>query len=922
MTAWFSTASGGAGSTVADELIGRDREMALLAQHLTMAAGHGGALLLQGAPGAGKTALATAFGHIAVESGACYLHTGASPAESGLPFVGLHQLLGDRVADLTAIAPQRRQALLAAFGLAEPTSGRPEPFLIGLAVLDLLTALATDRPTVIVVEDAHWLDRETADLLAFVLRRLARERILLLATARPGYHNALIDAVEDTLTVGPLSPEAAGELIDRAAPHLTPAARSRVLGWAAGNPLALLELPHAGEETPAGIVPATDRLGRAFTTRSLTLPEAVRTALLITAVDDHADLREILSAASAAAGTVVAVGDLACATTAGLIRIDAGRVTFRHALVRSAVHEEASGEQRRQAHLALAGVLAGQPERQIWHRAAASLTPDAELAGELERVAASAQRRGGLSTASAALRHAIALSPAGPDRLRRLLDAAALAFQLGDRELLASMVSRAADAGPLGPAEKARLEYLSEAFDFKPWTATSIEAAVGRARAATAAGHPAAALDLLGSVVARSYMGGADERILRRVTDALDELNLPADQPGVLRVYAYAAPVARGEQLLHRLHAALPAAAGDADRLYDIGMAAGPLGDAHLQVAALVPAVEELRRRGRISITASALWALSTAQYFTGDWSAGRIAAAESTQLATDTGQSLWAAAARLTEAVYTAVRGEPGTAAGLVHRTLTEVPLFAPSQVMRANGMIALAEERYDEAYENFARVFVPGDPACHSALQVWLAVDLAEAGAAAGRRAEAEALLHDLDERYDRMPSPLLHVTIATARALLARDDRAEAMFTAAVRPQVTRWPFLRARTRLAFGTWLRRQRRVSESRTPLRAARDEFDQLGAAAWSERARRELRAAGERSRAVVSSPTGGLTAQELQIATLAAQGLTNREIGERLFLSHRTVSSYLYQTFPKLGVSSRQQLAAALARPPSPPQR
>lgn len=913
MTQGPKSASGAASWETADRLIGREREVELLGDRLTaLSTRGGGSVLLSGAPGIGKTALAGEFALSARRGGALLLRTDGHQAESGLPFAGLLQLTGEVLADLSSVPVQRRRALLAAFGLAEPASGRPEPFLIGLAVLDLLGTLAADRPVVLMVEDAHWLDRETAELLAFVSRRLTAERVLLMATARPGYRNALIDAIEDVLEVQPLTGEAAAALLDRSAPGAPPGMRSRVLRLAAGNPLALLELPRAQEDVFAVVEPITDRLLRAFTTRSLSLAGPVRTALLIAALDDQAGLAEILSAASSAGGSAVAVTDLEPAQAAGLVRAEGGRLTFRHALVRAAIYNEADGEQRRRARLALAGVLTGEPERAAWLRAAASPAPDAELAGELERIADSARRRGGLSTALAAQKHAIALS-GGADRVRRLLDGAELAFHAGDRALLETMVAEVAAAGDLSPAEQARLEYLGEAFTFRPWTAETIRAAVGRARAASAAGHPRAALDLLGSVVARSYMSGADEEVLRHVTAALDELELPPEEPGALRVYAYAAPVERGEVLLKQLHEAVAAATGDGEALYDVAMAAGPLGDSHLQVAAMVPAIEDLRRRGRVTMVVPALWALAQGQYFTGDWSGGAVAAAESTRFAVDTVQPQWAAAARLTEATFAAARGEVRRAQALIDETLAETPLFAASQVARAAGSIALADERYHEAYASFARVFVREDPAYHSAIRVWVAVDLAEAAAAADRRTEALVLLRDLTARLDRTPSPLLRTSMTTALALLASDDEAGERFARAVAPQAGRWPFIWARAQLAFGVWLRRQRRVSESRIHLRTARDQFDQLGAAPWGERARRELRAAGERSPAAVASPAGGLTAQELQIATLAAQGLTNREIGERLFLSHRTVGTYLYQTFPKLGVSSRQQLASVL---------
>ncbi len=497
------------------------------------------------------------------------------------------------------------------------------------------------------------------------------------------------------------------------------------------------------------------------------------------------------------------------------------------------------------------------------------------------------------------------------DGVRRLLDGGELAFQLGERQLLDHMLSEV-DQEQIGPAEAAKLEYLSEVFDFRPWTAQTILAAVDRARAASGAGYPQAALALLRSVVARANLQGTDEHVLSQVTRTLDELDLPPDLPASLLVYAYAAPVERGAFLLKQLRAVLSGTTGGT-QLYELAMAAGPVGDSHLQVSAMTAAVEQLRRAGQVATLAPALWALGSAQYFTGDWPSGAMAAAESARLADDTGQPLWASAGLLSESLFAAGRGDTQQASALIDQAVGAMPLFGPSQVVRAQGMVALGEERYDEAYTSFARLFIRDDPAYHSTLRSWVIVELAEAAAATSRHTQALALLAELVEQLQVSPSPRLHASMAAAQALLGEDEN---LFVAATGPEMaTAWPFIWARAQLAYGAWLRRRRRIADSKVPLRAAREQFDRLGAAPWGQRARRELRAAGERSPDAASGPADILTVQELQIATLAAQGLTNREIGSRLFLSHRTVGTYLYQVFPKLGITSRQQLSAALGQ-------
>jgi ATP/maltotriose-dependent transcriptional regulator MalT len=337
----------------------------------------------------------------------------------------------------------------------------------------------------------------------------------------------------------------------------------------------------------------------------------------------------------------------------------------------------------------------------------------------------------------------------------------------------------------------------------------------------------------------------------------------------------------------------------------------------HFEELSATAAASGLREQGRLSVLVQALVLRAWAEIHIGRWDVALPDAEEADRLAQETDQPIWGAGARVALAVLAGLRGDGDTAeAFAVQAERVGLPSGARavlSVVQLARGLTALGGGHHDDAYAHLRRMFNASDPAYHSMESCWAIGNLAEAAVHSGHRDEARAVIDRLEPLAERTPSPWFHVALRHARALVADDADADARFQAGLEADLTRWPFDRARLLLAYGAWLRRQRRVAESRAPLRAARDGFDALGLVSWGERARQELRASGETSRARTIEASDQLSPQELQIARMAAEGLTNREIGQKLYLSHRTIGAHLRRIFPKLGVASRRHLAAAL---------
>jgi DNA-binding CsgD family transcriptional regulator len=738
-----------------------------------------------------------------------------------------------------------------------------------------------------------------------------------------------------------LAGPAAAALLDARSPGLDPALRDRLLALAAGNPLALVELPKAlpsgssagrplpgsplpgsplpGSPLPGSRVPLTARLERAFAAQESSLPEAARTVLLVAAADDDGALPELLAAASAVAGAEITPDALVPIVTAGLAEIGEAGLRFRHPLVRSAVYQAASISSRRAAHTALAALPAAHPDRRAWHRAAAVLGPDEQVAADVEAAAFRAVRRGAITMAVDALRRAAQISEDTPSEGRRLLLAADFAFSAGQPGLGNDLL-RAAESLDLAADQRSQVAWFREVFGGGWSGAAKIDSFVRQAERLRAAGRADAAASTLSDIAMRCYWGNPGPQTRAAVIAAAERLPAAGAELAQLIVLAAADPVQRGAAVNAALDV-LPPDHGDPAGMNLAGIAAGQVWAWDRALPLLDVAVHGLRSQGRLGLLVQGL--------ATQAWAAAHLArppvvlaaADEAVRLAGETGQGHWVHAARLAQSLVAAAAGDDDDAEAIFRQAeagylaMGALPML--SLVQFARGRAAIVNLRYAEALAQLRRILDPADPAHHPYVGTWGLADLVEAAVQGGDVDTARSYLGQLESLAAATSGPLLRAGAAYARPLVAAAEEAgdaEALYLAALGEPLTAWPGYRSRMLLAYGGWLRRQRRVTEARAPLREARDSFDALGFARLADQARLELRAAGEASSRREPRPWDQLTAQELQIAQLAADGLSNREIGDQLYISHRTVSAHLYRIFPKLGITSRSQLHAALA--------
>ena len=883
----------------------------------------GGALVVRGDPGIGKTALLAVASAAASSNGVSVLRTAGAQSEIGLAFAGLHQLLRPVLARLDRLPGPQRDALSAAFGVLDVPA--PDPFLIALAALNLLADAAEQVPLLLVVDEAHWLDPPTASALAFIARRVDAEPIAVLFALRDGAASTLDGAGLPELRLGGLGDEAAGELVDASAADLTPGLRRRVLQIAAGNPLALMELPAAlrlGDGRIGGLSPGTvsltSRLERAFAGQLSGLPAQTRDLLLCAAADERASAAELLAAASLLRGAEVPLDAAAPAEGAGLASITGGSIIFRHPLVRSAIYQSASAGRRRQVHAALAAVLTGEPDRRPWHVAASTAGPDETIAREVELLSVRLARRGAIGAAVAAARRAAVLSTDSARRCSRLLTAAELAFEAGEPDLLQGLVREAGQLNPDGE-QRARLTWLRSTFaDTVPGDQGQMRSLVDAAELAADAGNSDLALHLLFGAALRCWRSDLGEPSRDRVAAAVERLPVPQTHPRRVVTLAMTGPVRWGPVVSERL-AVIEASADEltADEAYLAGMAARAIGDHDAAARFLESATTQMRAQGRLGALAQVLVMRGWVAIALGRWGSAEMLVDESGRLAAEVGQSWWRTGSLIASATLCGLRGETETAERLAAEAeKTAIPQGLNDLICMiafARGVTWLGAGRPAVALEHLSRVFDRNDPAFHEAARFMSVTYLADAASQSGQRHVAVPILDELETLARCTPSPTLHAGLVYARPVLAPDDAAERLYNAALGSDLRYHPFDHARLQLAYGAWLRRQRRISESRGPLRAARQVFDALACVPWAERARQELRATGEKSRPRVPGARDQLSPQELQIAQMAAGGLTNREIGQKLYLSHRTIGSHLYRIFPKLDITSRAQLASRL---------
>jgi DNA-binding CsgD family transcriptional regulator len=896
------------------DLIGREAESGLIAAVVDRLPAGGGALVLRGEPGIGKSALLHLARERAEAAGGRTLTTVGVESEAEFAFAGLHQLLHPVLGHAARLPAAQRRALDTAFGAGEEVE--PDSFRVALATFQLLCEAAETGPIVLIVDDAHWLDRPTLGALAFVARRLDSEPVAMVAAVRAGRATALDDARLPTLDVERLSAPAAAELLDGRAAELHPVLRARVLAEAAGNPLALVELARTAPASTTRLAPApptlTARLEQAFARQLDDLPAETRSALLAAALDSRASLGEIVRASAAP------VAALDPAVEAWLVQIEEGAVRFRHPLIRAAVRQSASAGRVLAMYAALAEAVAD-PERSMWHRAMAVEGPDELIASALEEHARAARGRGAVTVAGTALERAAALTADHHRKGRLLVAAAEIAYELG----LADVVRRVlheAEALDLAVLEAARLAWLRQVVSGDVWVVSgATRTFVEIAQQMRDGGDADLALRSLVPIAHRCWWTRTRTTTRQYLVDATVGMGLGNGDPRVLAVIALAHPEVTGPSVLSRVARLSLGEVTDPVAAMHVGIAAEKAGDFQIGARFLARAVEGLREQVRLGLLTQALVHFAWVAIPAGEWGAATAAAQEAAALARDTRQPQYGLTGELVGALVTALRGTAPDIESVLGQPEQAVlrmeggPLLATAHLAR--GAATLGEGRHEEAFRHLWPVFDETGAAFHRFMRWPALLDLVEAAAASGQAARVAGAMAELESIAEHSEPPILSLSLACARPLLAADEQAEALFVAALAHDLAGYPFLGARTRFSFGRWLRRQRRTAESRAPLRESVALFDALGATVWSRRARQELRATGETIGPRALDLRDRLTAQELQIAQLAAEGLSNREIGERLFLSPRTIGGHLYRMFPKLAITARAQLRDALKR-------
>jgi DNA-binding CsgD family transcriptional regulator/tetratricopeptide (TPR) repeat protein len=913
---------GGGGPFVSrSQLIGRDAELGLIERLLEESGQRGHSVVVRGDPGVGKSALLQETSAMARAAGARVLEVSGIEGEAMPPFSGLDRLLRTLLSSHTPMPAVQRRALMTAFNMQEGPP--PELFLIALAALTLIVSSASEQQIVLIVDDVQWIDAPTTEVLSFVSRRIQDDPVFVVFGLREGHDTSVVDDHTYEIRVSRLASGAARELLDGVAPDLTDMERRAILEHAEGNPLALVELPTAWRshgsdvlDTPAGGVPLTTRLEHTFAARVRDLPTPTRDALLVAAIAADGNLQEVEEATKILTG-IYATELLEPAEETGLVRLDDLAIRFRHPLVRSAVLSIASPQRQRAAHAALSAALPPDSYLGIFHHALAVEGYDDDVANDLEESAVVSVKRGSVITAVASIERAAELTTDSRRRGRRLLLAAKYAFGLGRAEVVGRLVA-AAEAEDLSELDTARAEWLREAFsEGELGDSERILELCGFAARSEDAGDSDLALDLLASAALRCWWAVTGQSAHDRVVEVAESLSSLQDDPRCIAVISVAHPVKRGAQTLSRLNAVRTRTVSDPERLLQLGMAARALG-AEAQAADYFDMAEsELRKQGRLGLLLHVLAIQPASLVDLGDWRRAEQSLEDARRLARDTGQPPWGSGAIAVHAVFSALSGDSEGA--LDRAAQVEAVGSSPaindwlSLAQLARGISHLNVGDHASAFATLKLMFDPQSPRHHWRQQFSGIMFMVEAAVACDAADEARLLIDRLETTAGITPSPILAVHLLYARAMLAEDTDAEWLYRHALEQDLTRWPWPRARIQLAYGNWLRRRRRPTEAREPLRAALGTFELIGAPEWIRQSRAALRATGEVDTATQVSAISFLSPQELQIATLAAQGLSNRQIGERLYLSPRTVGSHLYRIFPKLGVSSRAQIATRL---------
>ena len=863
-----------------------------------------------GEAGIGKSALLASLADHAGHRGIRVLSVVGSEQESSLPFAGLQRLLHPVLDQVLALAGRHADGLRAALGVA-PVHGEPDLFQTGSALVALLAGQAGG--VLVIVDDAHWMDGASLEVLAFTARRLSAGPVAMACAATGDRPPAGLGRDLPELRLGPLSVADAALLL-QVQPHpVKGSIAPRVLREASGNPQALIELSRASGACPApdpglGPLPAAGRQSAAFAAQLGRLPSASRHGLLLVAAAGDTDLH-VLAGVSPGLDPEA----LAPAEELGLITVNTG-IRFRHPLLRSAAYHHAPFASRAMIHRQLADALTGQPDRRAWHLGAAALLPDEKIASLLAASAVHAKRPGGPSAVALILERAAAISPEPADQAWRLIHAAEAAMSAGQADWARDLAGRALEQSP-DPSLRLRGQLVTaRALASAGRYLSAAETLLPLAREA-AASEPAAAWNALGLAATAAYQSGCPDH-LRAIAAAIALLppaageETQASRLWAMTVTGQVRPAGvlarhggRGERVLLHAGAAAWLADQTTDAIQLLRTARDTLDDQQMRAASGAP-----------------LAALGWAYLDAGRWDDALELAAEAGSLA---GTGITSSTATLISATVQAARGDAERSRALVADALAadvEHSRLVTARARHALGLCALAEGDYLTALAELCHLFDDDGIPYHPHASYLAIGDLSLAAARSGHRLDGRKMLKRITAALaeaGRPGTPRLRHLMARADGILTDPATPDAYSADVLNDQVhDQWPFEYAQLALESGEWLRRQRRISEARPVLRAALEVFRALQARPWERHAEMELRACGIAVRGGLASASGldGLTPQQRQVVRLAAEGLTNRQIAQRLYLSPRTVASHLHRSFPRLGVAGRHQLHGLLA--------
>ena len=908
-------------------LVGRRTELAHFDALCDGVAEQGVALLLEGEPGVGKSALIDEFDRRGRHRGFTMLRTTGTVAETAVPFAGIHLLLHPLRDRFAALPAPQRDALATAFGIE--AGPEPTPFQVGVAALTLLAGLARERPLLVICDDAHWIDSGSLTALLIATRRLLSDSVIVVIASRrptPAQDWRQFERLE----LSPLSFVESNALLDRRADAPTGASRRVLLEHAQGNPLALLELavhdvPTA--RTPPGVadtraVALTERLEHAFTDRFLGLSTSARAAVLVVALSPDCSIPELRRVVGRLTDDAGDPGWLDEVIGSGLLRETNGGMRFGHPLMSVAVVSRASSTARRQVLAALVESVSAEPQRSVWWRAELAESTDDALAEELDALSTRLAAAGDAVQASRALGAAAELTGSddpgsnrsAPDRSRsgRRLRAAVFSARTGDlstaKALLAHVEAEATDARTLAMAawQNELLPDDSSALlrgDFGP----ALDA-VGRM---LALGDRDAAVDAVLQLATIAWDHSPTAVLGEPLRDAVRALELPSTDPRSLFLDAVIDPENNADEVVRRIEGHPDAHENDPEALWMVGYALNLCGEIDRSAEPLARAAALLRTDARMDLLPHVQMALAWIVGLQGRFIEGRALIDECLTWAEDANDARGSLAMTIALTWYDALDGIEPRHVG----TPDWLPRILRANLVAAAGIAAQFQGDARTAHQLLARLADPEDDVCHVMFGIVSAPDAVEAALAVGDRAAAESRMSDVLRLHEHWHSPVIHAVARYAELVLAADHLLDSNRAALV-DQPLELPYLQARADFVMGCRLRRMHRVAEARAHLQAALERFDALGLPRWTERCREQLRGTGLRLAGQPPSGVHVLTPQELRVAQLARDGLTNGEIATRLFLSPRTVGAHLYNAFRKLGITSRGQLDEVLGEP------